>query len=96
MDFQAPEYVIKMNYLQNEMEVPDNKNIILTVDPQKDDYAISNILWVLNGARTYSKIKEKNKIDSLDADKRKEKIKSIREKFASNFVLDFSSREHLL
>ena len=96
MKFQAPDDVIKLNYLQNKMEVPDRKNIILTIDPQKDDYAISNMLWALNGGKTYSKIKEKNKIDSLNTDKRKEKIKSIREKFASNFVLDFSNREHLL
>ena len=96
MDFQSPEYVIKMDYLQNEMEVPDNKNMILTIDPQKDDYAISNILWALNGGRTYSKIKEKNKIDSLDADERVKKINRIRESFSSDFVLDFSNRKHLL
>ena len=27
MKFQAPDDVIKLNYLQNEMEVPDRKNI---------------------------------------------------------------------
>ena len=59
MKFQAPDDVIKLNYFQNEMEVPDRKNIILTIDPQKDDYAISNMLWALNGGKTYSKIKEK-------------------------------------
>lgn len=95
-DFKSKDNAVKFDYFENEARTPDEKHFVITVDPEKENFAIGNTLWIHNKMKPFPKMKEKNAIDSKDYDERRKKLQSIQENLSKNFEMDFSGREHLL
>ena len=65
IEFDSHEAVVKLNYFKNEVEFSEDKNFIITVDGTKDDFIISNRLWMSNKHREYPEMKNKLSIKRL-------------------------------
>ena len=96
MDFESPEDVVKLNYFKNEVEFSEDKNFIITVDGTKDDFIISNRLWMSNKHREYPEMKNKVSIDADYEEERLTLMQDLIDGFCGKYTLDFSSRNDLL
>lgn len=96
IDFKSPEDAVKLNYFKNEVEFSEDKNFIITVDGTKDDYIVSNRLWMSNKHREYPEMKNKLSIDANNETERLTLMQDLIDGFCEKYTLDFSSREDLL
>lgn len=95
IEFEAPEDAIKLNYFKNEVEFSEDKSFIITVDGTKDDFIISNRLWMSNNRKEYPEMKNKISIDA-NTEERLTSMQDLIEFFCEKYTLDFSSRNDLL
>ena len=96
IEFDSHEAVVKLNYFKNEVEFSEDKNFIITVDGTKDDFIISNRLWMSNKHREYPEMKNKLSIDANNERERLTLMQDLIDSFCEKYTLDFSSREDLL
>ena len=95
-EFKSNDNTVKFDYFDNEAMTPDDKYFLITVDHSKEDYAANSNLWIRNNRKIFPKMKEKMDIDLKDIAERRNKIQSLRDKFAKDFTVELGSREHLM